>query len=82
MENKYYVFIIDPHIPKGGWNDHQGSYDTIEEAMACLYRYTQLSEKLKSGGFDWHIVYSGEIIKRGILNNKYEIVTQYVMNNR
>lgn len=59
MENKYLLFLIDSFYPEGGWNDFEGTFETLELAKEYLDK-NHLCHDLSC-----HIVYSGEIILSG-----------------
>lgn len=33
MSKRFLVFIVDPHRPRGGWNDFRQSFVSYDEAM-------------------------------------------------
>lgn len=52
----YMVFAGSNYYPQGGWEDHKGTFDTLEEALECA---------ANAGEDWWHIVYDGKVFKSG-----------------
>jgi hypothetical protein len=44
---RYIVFAYNQYYPSGGWNDYQGSYETVDEAKAA-------AKNLREGNFALH----------------------------
>lgn len=46
--NRYLLFTFDGYYPSGGWNDFQGSFDSIEEAVEFMQNlrddYAQIAD--------------------------------------
>lgn len=34
VDARYWLFAGDTYYPRGGWEDYQGTYDSLAEAMA------------------------------------------------
>ncbi len=55
---RYVVFAADAYYPGGGWDDHVGSFDTVEEAIRAG----------EAAGCDaYHVIdlWSGRHVRRG-----------------